>query len=105
MLQQVLESAAITVVLTQGTIFRPLRELQWAWCGKKLPRVTQFWHELMHCPLCLGWWIGAFAGWWELRGLEPFAAATVWHVVASGALAGSTALLFRRLTSWLDANT
>lgn len=91
---QVLEAAAITVVLTQGTIFRPLRE-----------RGPRLWRELVSCPLCLGWWIGAFAGWWEVRGLEPLPWATAWHVVASGALAGSAALLFRRLTDYLDSNS
>lgn len=93
MLQQVLESAAVTVVLTQGTIFRPLRE-----------RGPKLWRELVSCPLCLGWWIGAAGiGCNDHFGLEPLAA--FWHVAASGALAGSTALLFRRLTDWLDSNT
>lgn len=84
----------MTVVLTQGTIFRPFRE-----------RGPRFWRELVSCPLCLGWWIGAFAGWWEVRFLESLPAATAWHVVASGALSGSAALLFRRLTDYLDSNS
>jgi hypothetical protein len=44
-------AAATTLVITEGSIFRPIREH-----GPKL------WRDLWSCPLCLGVWIGwAFA--------------------------------------------
>jgi hypothetical protein len=90
---QVLEAAAITVIITDGTIFLPLRS-----------RGPALWRELVSCPLCLGWWIGAISALWRHpTGLEPVELA--WHVAAAGALSGCAALLFHCLIGWLDWNT
>lgn len=106
---QVLEAAAVTVVVTQGTIFRPLRE-----------RGPKLWRELVNCPLCLGWWIGAAGALGDTSYSElvlqlsqfpdqaflgVFARscwAIAWHVASAGAMAACFALLFRRVTEYLD---
>ena len=54
----------VTLVVTQSTIFAPLRSLAgrlWPWLGK-----------LLACPMCFGWWVGAALSLYP--GLGPSAA-------------------------------
>lgn len=114
MLLTVLEAAAITVVFTQGTIFSKVRN----W-GLKSPQthgdpyrtaagepekgLLALWRELLNCPLCLGWWVGL-----ALWGLQdaPDSVGRGWlglvDAAGAGALSGALALLYRRITEWLD---
>jgi hypothetical protein len=48
-----------TNILTQGKIFAALRA-----------RAERYVPVLPHCPLCMGFWVGAF---WYLAGLLPWA--------------------------------
>lgn len=47
-LPSLLESASVTLILTRGSILRPLRE-----------HGPALWQELTSCALCAGVWIGA----------------------------------------------
>lgn len=95
---QVLEAAAVSVLVTQGDIFRPLREH-----GPKL------WRELVNCPLCLGWWIGAAGAAGDVPSYSELTLricwGTAWHVFSAGALAGCAALFYRRVTEYWDVAT
>ena len=85
-----LEAAAITLVFTKGTIFRPLREAG-----------PPFWRELAACALCAGAWIG-FA--WRLLRVRPVAPILelAVDVLASGAVTGVLALFASLVLSLLD---
>ncbi len=47
MLEMLLYSVGVTIVITQGSIFKSMRN---AGPAK--------WQELLNCPLCLGFWVG-----------------------------------------------
>lgn len=101
MIWTVLESAAITVVFTTGSIFDAFRE-----------RGPKLWRELARCPLCAGVWIGAVD--YLVRALNALA----WRLpeprselftlcltaLGAGALAGCAALAFRRVADWLESS-
>ncbi len=91
----ILFSAAITVVFTEGSIFKVLREH-----GPKL------WRELVSCALCSGVWIGTAM--WLLSAGFPHAgdsqAKALYAVTAlgTGCLTGCLALLFVLIWEKLD---
>lgn len=92
----VLFSAAITVVFTQGKIFRFARE-----------HGPALWRELVSCPLCSGVWIGAGSSF--LVGGHFVGLLRVYEALAVGALAGCAAWAFVALLNalgsvevWLD---
>ena len=88
-----LGAAAVTLIVTLGSIFDGLRE-----------RGPSLWRELWHCPLCCGWWFGAFAA--VLHGsLGLPAHLAAWQIVTTGAYSGVLALFGRRVLDWLDGNT
>ncbi len=92
----VLMGAAITLVVTNGSIFDVLRV-----------RGPAFSRELFSCPLCLGVWIGmAMTGWacWS-RQLEmgdswPIMAP---YILGIGALTGAAALTLKRIWEAFEA--
>lgn len=95
MLLTVLEAAAITVVFTQGTIFSKVRS-----------RGPALWRELLSCPLCLGWWLGSGSQGLQIAlGRADLGWDAPLHVVGAGALSGALALLYRRVTDWLDSQS
>jgi len=91
---EVFLAAAIAFVATQGSIFKPIREV-----GPKI------WRDLATCPLCTGVWIGGglhalFADFPQLSnrlGTARFAA----ELLGLGSLAGVLALLAVSLWDWL----
>ncbi len=101
----VVAAAAITVVITYGSIFGGLRTYprhatHWFWRG---------WQFFWSCPLCVGFWVGALS--WELHeiaragwegrtlGLVP-----VFEVFEYGAMTGVLALLVKLVILRLDGN-
>lgn len=46
----ILTTIGITIIITEGWIFKPLR--------KRLIRFNKTLGKLFSCPLCLGWWVG-----------------------------------------------
>lgn len=90
----VLVSAAITVVFTRGSIFDPLRA-----------RGPELWRDLAKCPLCVGVWVGggAAAAGSRLAGVES-AFLLLFLAVALGSLTGCLALLFVRVSDWLESS-
>lgn len=73
-----------TLVLTQSILFRPWR----LWLAEPTatqPYRSKFFAVLFGCPMCLGWWVGAF---WALIGLRPDVLAAPLEVFAL-AFAGS----------------
>lgn len=88
----VLESAAITLVFTRGSIFARVRSVGPAW-----------WRELASCAMCSGFWVGValytldigyFNGSWE---------AWFWFAaVKYGALAAAASLLLVRVLDALE---
>lgn len=76
-------SSAITVVFTQGSIFRPLREH-----GPRL------WRELVNCALCSGVWVGALST-VALRDIPlQWSFSVLFYVLGMGALTGCISVLF-----------
>lgn len=66
-----------TLLVTQSLIFRPLRrrlELASYWLGK-----------LVHCPMCFGFWAGAF---WHLVGAPMPAEGPLWLLRSAIASSG-----------------
>lgn len=84
----VILAAACTVILTQATIFGWLRRGPHVWVG------------FIHCPLCVGWWVGAsFCQSLALSGgPRGFLAIT-----GGGAAAGCLALLFVKVWEKLES--
>jgi hypothetical protein len=91
----VLFSAAISVVFTQGEIFKFLRRGPWLW------------RELASCALCSGVWIGAamwclFSGFPHVGDDLLISARAVAYVLGVGSLSGCVALLFVMVWEKLD---
>ena len=85
-----LEAAAITIVVTKGSIFKRLREMG-PW----------FWRELSSCPLCAGVWIGA--GWYLVyQPLPPSSLQVAVDALATGAVTGVMAFLIARVLLALE---
>lgn len=89
----VLFSAAITVVFVKGSLFDPLRA-----------RGPKLWRKLAACALCSGVWVGAAATaaavrWEGFHGALP----PPLEILGVGALTGVSALLYVRVTDWLDS--
>jgi hypothetical protein len=89
--ETLLFSAAITVVFVKGSLFDGLR--------KRGPRL---WRVFSTCALCVGVWVGA-GGDAAARWL-PAVFITVFHVIGVGALTGVAALLFVRVSDWLESS-
>jgi hypothetical protein len=94
MLSIILFSAAITVVFTQGTLFKPLRDH-----GPKL------WRDLASCALCTGVWVGAatwllFSGFPHAGGKLEIARAVAVEL-GVGSVTGCVALLYVSVWDWL----
>ena len=87
----VLEAAAITIVVTKGSIFKRLREVG-PW----------FWRELSSCPLCAGVWIGA--GWYLLHQPLPPSSlrGAALEALGTGVVTGVLALLIARILNALE---
>ena len=89
----VLLSAAITVVFYKGSIFDPLRQ-----------HGPELWRDLAMCPLCSGVWIGGAV---TVGSCVQTAVLSWFHVlflaVALGSLTGCIALLFARVSDWLES--
>jgi hypothetical protein len=86
----ILVAYGITMIVTQGSIFYGFRE----WFGTKtaeggkLSKVYGKIYKLLNCPMCFGFWVGAFIGCF----LGPF---VPWNLIFNGALySGTTWLLF-----------
>lgn len=76
----ILLAFGITKIVNSGTIFDPLK----AYLEKK---GYTFLLNLLNCPLCFGFWVGALIGWFY----GPFFA---WNILFNGAFyAGCTWLL------------
>lgn len=94
----ILEAAAITIVITYGSIFEGLRT-----------HGPKGWQRFWNCPLCVGFWVGAF-GWGfqqdAARLLEhthgPIRLVQVFEGFGHGALAGTLALLVKLVLLRLD---
>lgn len=96
----VVQSAAITVILTRATLF--------AWARTRGPKL---WREFASCPLCVGFWVGYGLFW--LRAAEavkvrdiilrPYGLVSLnLTALGLGAAAGCLALLFVLIWSKLD---
>lgn len=85
MIWPILQAVAITLVFTQGSIFKKLRDV-----GPKL------WRDLSNCPLCTGVWVGMGSA--LLAGLRSPV-----QVLGFGAVVGVAALLVWRVIDALDA--
>lgn len=88
-----LESAAIAVVFTRGTIFKRLRE-----SGPAL------WRDLTSCPLCVGVWVG---GAWSIATRSqvfslPAVAPVALEALAVGTWSGVFALAISYALNILD---
>lgn len=88
----VLFSAAITVVFTQGTIFRGIRG-----------HGPALWRELVICALCSGVWIGAFATILIKQIPLQLNFHVLFQVLGMGSLTGCVAVMFVALWEFLDA--
>lgn len=94
--QIVLFSAAITVVFTQGEIFKFLRRGPWLW------------RELVKCALCSGVWIGSatylfFFGYPHVGDELLIWVDNVFRALGAGCSSGCLAVLFVALWDKLDA--
>lgn len=90
-------SVAITLVVTQGTVFDSLRA-----------RGPALWRELLKCPLCLGVWVGGAV--WGLLGPAPTLldhlprwAGVVGEFLGFGCLTGVAALSVKLLWIALES--
>jgi len=93
--QVVLFSAAITVVFTQGTIFKFLRRGPWLW------------RELASCALCTGVWVGMgmsllFSGFPHVGGDLLTDLSSLVRLLGVGSVSGCAALLFVAVWEKLD---
>ena len=100
-----LEAVGATVVFTQGSIFKPLRD-----------RGPQLWQEFAHCPLCVGVWVGLALRALQLRDIlvanavaggvtELSLAGWVVVLVGFGATTGMLALLMKRVYDFLESGS
>lgn len=88
---QLLEAVGITIVFTQGSIFKEFRD-----SGPAL------WQELLNCPLCIGVWLGA-----ALRvalDAPPQAFSAAVATLGFGAATGMLALLTKRIFDYLESS-
>jgi hypothetical protein len=93
--QVILFSAAISVVFTQGEIFKFLRRGPWLW------------RELAKCALCTGVWVGMgmstlFYGFPHVGGDLWTTARAVATLLGTGAVSGCAALIFVAVWEKLD---
>jgi hypothetical protein len=73
-----LASVGLTLVITQSSLFFPLRMWLASPWGASQPDMatppelrsyrSRFLAVLFSCPMCFGWWAGA---WWVLAGVRP----------------------------------
>ena len=72
LLIHLIASAGATIIVTGSTLFEPFRKLfllsseqrensisEGSEKGTTKENITLFFKELFHCPLCLGFWMGA----------------------------------------------
>ena len=52
MIQFYLACVGITIIITQSSIFEKPREV--------FSNMGDFFDELIHCPMCMGFWVGIF---------------------------------------------
>jgi hypothetical protein len=94
-----LEAVGATLVFTQGSIFKPVRE-----------RGPKLWREFSHCPLCVGVWVGMLLMWRYLHTLLGSAGSMPsvldWGLalVGFGAASGTIALLVKRVWDYLESS-
>lgn len=69
---------ACTLILTQSLLFRPWRLWLAEPVGTRTHR-SRFFAILFGCPMCLGFWVGAF---WALVGLRPHVLAAPLEIAA-----------------------
>jgi hypothetical protein len=84
-----LQAAAITLILTRGSIFEPLRS-----------RGPALWRELSSCALCAGFWIGL--AWFLLASWPVRERATLMWCFGGAALSAAAALLLVRVLDALE---
>lgn len=90
MIWLVLQAAAITLVVTEGSIFARLRTF-----GPAL------WRQLIACSLCLGVWVGM--GLYVLHSYAGWMYFTYWvQVLGFGCVSGVAAFLGAQLIACLD---
>lgn len=91
----ILVAFGITNIVTQSSIFYPMRE----WLGKNINdpdfgKLSKFFYKLVNCPMCFGFWVGILVG--AVVGPFPF-----WNVIFNGALYSGTCWIIFCLTQFL----
>jgi hypothetical protein len=92
----ILVTYGITNIVTQGSIFYSFRN----WFAEKTAQPGKFskvygwFHKLINCPMCFGFWVGIFVG--IFLGPFPF-----WNIIFNGALYSGTTWIIFCLTQYL----
>lgn len=80
----------LTKIITSGSIFDPIKKK----LGSYDSRLIKLFVELINCPLCTGFWVGALIGWFY----GPF---QFWNILFNGAFYSGCGWIIHCLVQYL----